>query len=100
MKIINNSRRKVFTLALIILVLLFAACSVSNPVSASEILSVTSKLNCVCGNCDELLSECNCETATKLTGIVKKGLSRGQSEEEIVQNLVRQYGQQVLAENP
>ena len=75
---------------------MLAACSSSNTVTASEIQSIANKLNCVCGNCDEILSECDCDTANKLTTTIEKGLSRGHSEEQIVQDLVQQYGQRVL----
>ena len=98
MNIINNLTRKVSTLAVIILVVLLAACTSSNTVTASEIQSIANKLNCVCGSCDEILSECDCDTANKLTTIIEKGLSRSHSEEQIVQDLVQQYGQRVLVE--
>ena len=96
--IIDNLTRKVSTLAVIILVVLLGACTSSNTVTASEIQSIANKLNCVCGSCDEILSECDCDTANKLTTIIEKGLSRGHSEEQIVQDLVQQYGQRVLVE--
>ncbi len=88
---------RIFILAVIIMLPLLAACSGSNTVSTSDIQVITQGLNCVCGSCDEVLSECDCEKAEELTNIVKKGLSRGHSEEQIVQDLVRLYGQQVLA---
>ncbi len=97
MNIINNLTRKVSILAVIILVV-FAACASSNTVTASEIQSIASKLNCTCGSCDEILSECHCDTANNATTIIEKGLSRGHSEEQIVQDLVQQYGQRILVE--
>ena len=83
-------------LALIILMLIPTACSNSNTVSASDVRSISAGLNCVCG-CDELVSECDCETAEQLTTQITKGLSRGHSEEQIIQDLVQQYGQRILA---
>ncbi|MFC2051660.1 cytochrome c-type biogenesis protein CcmH [Chloroflexota bacterium] len=83
-------------LVVIALVPVLAACSGSNVVLASDVLSITKELNCVCGTCDEILSECDCEEAVKLTDIVKKGLSRGHSAEQIVQDLVGLYGQRVV----
>ena len=83
--------------ALIILVLILAACSNSNAVLASDIRSISEGLNCVCGSCDLIVSECDCETAEKLTTQVKNGLSSGHSEEQIIQDLVKQYGQRILA---
>ncbi len=99
--IIGNIKNRftctVVVLALIILVLILAACSNSNTVSASDIRNISEGLNCVCGGCDEVVSECDCETAEELTTIVKNGLSKGHSEEQIVQDLVGQYGQRILA---
>ena len=89
--------RKIFILAVIILVPVLSACSSSNTVLASDIQSIAKGLNCICGSCDEILSECDCETAQKLTAVIKKGLSRGHSEEQIVQDLTQQYGQRVIA---
>ncbi len=99
--IIGNIRNRfagtIVVLALIILVLILAACSNSNTVLASDVQSISEELNCVCGGCDETVSECDCETAEKLTAQIKKGLSKSHSEERIVQDLVRQYGQRILA---
>ncbi len=94
--IINNLTLKVSTLAVIILVPLLVSCSSSNTVAASDIQSIANQLNCTCG-CDEVLGECECDTAKKLTAQIEKGLSKGHSEEQIIQDLLRQYGQRVLA---
>ncbi len=98
--IIGNIRNRfalpIVVLALIILVLILAACSNSNTVLASDIRSISEGLNCVCGACDEIVSECDCETAGKLTTQIKNGLSRGHSGEQIIQDLVKQYGQRIL----
>ncbi|MFC1874191.1 cytochrome c-type biogenesis protein CcmH [Chloroflexota bacterium] len=94
----NRFARTVIGLALIIFVLIFAAaCSNSNTVSASDIRSISEGLNCVCGTCDKIVSECDCETAEKLNAQIKRGLSRGYPEERIVQDLVKQYGQRIQA---
>lgn len=93
----NRFAGTIVVLALIILVLILAACSNSNTVLASDIRSISEGLNCVCGGCDETVSECDCETAEKLTTQIKDGLSRGHSEEQIIQDLVKQYGQRILA---
>ena len=99
--IISNTRKRfvctIVVSVLISLVLILAACSSSNTVLASDIRSISEGLNCVCGSCDEIVSECDCETAEKLTTQVKNGLSRGHSEEQIIQDLVKQYGQRILA---
>ena len=89
--------RKVFMSVAIILVPVLTACSGSNTVLASDIQSISEGLNCVCGSCDEVLSECDCEKAQELTAVIKKDLSRDHSEEQIVQDLVEQYGQRILA---
>ncbi len=92
----NKFARSIVVLAVIILVLILAACSSSNTVLASDIRSISEGLNCVCGSCDEIVSECDCETAEKLTTQIKNGLSKGRSEEQIIQDLVQQYGQRIL----
>ncbi|MFC1987166.1 cytochrome c-type biogenesis protein CcmH [Chloroflexota bacterium] len=70
----------------------------SIPSLASDIRSISEGLNCVCGGCDDILSECSCETAGELTTQIREDLSRGHSEEQIVQDFVQQYGQRVLVE--
>ena len=75
-----------------------AACSGSNTVAATEVQGIANKLNCVCGECEETVGECDCETAVSLTTIIEKGLSKGHSEERIVQDLIQQYGQRILIE--
>ncbi len=98
--IIDNIRNKftgtMVVLALIILVLILTACSNSNTVVASDIRSISAGLNCVCG-CDETVSECDFETAEQMTTQITEGLSRGHSGEQIIQDLVNQYGQRILA---
>jgi cytochrome c-type biogenesis protein CcmH/NrfF len=86
----------IVVLALIISVLTVAACSNSNTVLASDIRNISEGLNCVCGACDKIVSECDCETAEMLTTQIKDDLSRGHSKEQIVQDLMEQYGQRVL----
>ncbi len=87
----------VLILVLVVLVLLLTACSNSNTVSASDIRNISEGLNCVCGSCALTVSECDCETAEKLTTQIKNGLSKGHSEEQIIQDLLKQYGQRILA---
>ena len=92
----NRSAYTIFVLALITLVLILAACSNSNIVLSSDVQHISERLNCVCGGCDDIVSECECETAEKLTSQIEKGLSKGHSEEQIIQDLVKQYGQRIL----
>ncbi len=91
----NRFAGTVVVLVLIISGLILPACSNSNTVSASDVRSISTGLNCVCG-CDETVSECDCETAEQLTTQITKGLSSGHSEEQIIQDLVQQYGKRIL----
>lgn len=92
----NNSVRKLF-IHVLLLTLLLVACSAPNVVSASEISKVAEKFNCICGSCDLLVADCDCERAIELTDVIKQRLSKGQPEQQIIQDLLRQYGQRVLA---
>jgi len=93
-----NLTPKIFTLALIVLILVLASCSSSNAVAASDIKNIAQNVNCVCGSCNLVLSECDCDTAKRQIAMIKQGLSRGQSEEQIMHDLVVQYGQRVLVQ--
>ena len=92
----NRFAGTIIVLALIVSGLILAACSSSN-VLASDVRNISDGLNCICGNCDELVSECDCETAEQLTTQVTKALSRGHSTEKITQDLTQRYGQRILA---
>lgn len=94
--IIINLATKIFTLALIVLIPVLVSCSSSNVVAASDIKNIGLKVNCVCDTCDLVVSNCDCETAKGQIAMITKGLSRGQSEEQIIRDLVVQYGQRVL----
>ncbi len=91
----NRFAGTIIVLALIVSGLILAACS-SSTVLASDVRNISDGLNCICGSCDELVSECDCETAEQLTTQITKGLSSGHSEEQIIQDLVQQYGQRIL----
>ena len=93
----KDIKRRASVLAAAILLLLGAACS-GNTVRASQIQMVAENLNCVCGSCDLILSDCTCETASQLTTEIQKGLSKGHPAEQVVQDLVQRYGQRVLVE--
>ena len=93
-----NLTTRILTLALIVLMPVLTSCSSSNAVAASDIKNIARKVNCICGTCDLILSECDCETAKQQIAMIKKGLSRGQSAEQIMQDLVVQYGQRVLVQ--
>ncbi|MFC1991733.1 cytochrome c-type biogenesis protein CcmH [Chloroflexota bacterium] len=90
-------KHKAFILVLVLLILIpvLAACS-STPVEESAVDNISNQLKCVCG-CDDILSECDCETAQEQKDVIRRGLSRGQSEQEIIQGLISKYGERVLA---
>lgn len=91
--ITSNSVRWFLVLALIILVLLLAACAGPDSVSARDI---SKELTCQC-SCGEVLSTCHCPTADEMRALIEKKLTQGQSAEQIVQYFVNQYGEQILA---
>ena len=91
-----NTMRKLF-IPIVMLMLLLVACSASYTVSASDVNRIAEEINCICGSCDLVVSDCDCERAEELTAVIEKRLSKGQSEQQIIQDLVQQYGQRVLA---
>ncbi|MFC2014437.1 cytochrome c-type biogenesis protein CcmH [Chloroflexota bacterium] len=90
-----NIKLKVFTLVLLIMIPVLAACSQA-PIEEIEFTNITDQVICTCG-CDEILSECDCVKSQEIKDTIRKGLSRGQSEEDIIQGLIDQYGEGVLA---
>ena len=91
-----NTIRKLF-IPIVVLMLLLVACSASYTVLPSDINRVAENINCICGSCDLIVSDCDCERAEELTAVIEKRLSKGQSKQQIIQDLVQQYGQRVLA---
>jgi cytochrome c-type biogenesis protein CcmH len=62
---------------------------------------VASKLSCYCGGCPHLVvTDCGCSTADKIKADVAKRLAAGETEDQIIQSYVAQYGQTVLAAPP
>ncbi len=94
---LSNLARTIIVLVIII-VSLIVGCSSPTTVSARDIQNISSKLNCPCGACAEVLSDCECDQAAELTDLIGKRLSRGESEQQIVQFLVNQYGQRIFAQ--
>ncbi len=82
--------------SLIIILPLIVGCSSPTPVSVSDIQNISSKLNCPCSACTEVLSDCECDQAAELTDLIRKKLSQGESEQQIVQFLAVQYGQRIF----
>ena len=94
---ISNLARTIIVLVIII-VSLIVGCSSQTTVSARDIQNISSKLNCPCGDCAHVLSDCDCDKAAELTDLIGKRLSRGESEQQIVQFLAVQYGQRIFAQ--
>lgn len=90
--IMNNFVRRFFLPVLIILTLLLTACAGSESLSVNDIAK---ELICPCG-CTEVLSNCHCDTAKELTSSIESKISLRQSEEQIRQSFIDQYGARVL----
>ena len=75
-----------------------------SPVRADSatVSSISDQLICQCG-CTLVLSNCShqeCMSREAMTALIEQKLAQGQSEEEIIQFFVAQYGEQVLASPP
>ena len=83
--------------------LLFFLLSASPARAESATVSDISKqLICQCG-CTMVLSNCShaeCASREAMTTLIGQKLAQGQSEEQIIQSFVAQYGEQVLASPP
>ncbi len=88
--------RKYFVLISIILIVpIINACA---PASADPALvrDTSNELMCKCGDCELVLSNCDCPTSSEMTALIEKKLSQGQSKEQVLQYFVLRYGEQVL----
>ncbi len=83
--------------------LLFFLLSASPARAESATVSDISKqLICQCG-CTMILSNCShdeCTVRDAMTSLIEQKLAQGQSEEQIIQFFVAQYGEEVLASPP
>lgn len=82
-----------------LLVLLFASPVMADSPTVSDI---SKQLICQCG-CTLVLANCThseCMSRDTMTTLIEQKLAQGQSEEEIIQSFVAQYGEQVLASPP
>ncbi len=75
-----------------------------SPVRADSatVSDISDQLICQCG-CTLILSNCThteCGSREAMTTLIEQKLTQGQSEEEIMQFFVAQYGEQVLASPP
>ncbi len=85
------------------IILLLALLSAS-PVRADSatVSNISDQLICQCG-CTLILSNCShaeCMSREAMTALIEQNLAQGQSEEQIIQSFVAQYGEQVLASPP
>ncbi|MFC1943219.1 cytochrome c-type biogenesis protein CcmH [Chloroflexota bacterium] len=87
-------------LGIAILLVLFSA----SPVMADSptVSDISNQLICQCG-CGTVLADCShaeCASREEMTALIEEKLAQGQSEEQIIQFFVAQYGEQVLASPP
>jgi len=71
-------------------------------VSAATVSDVSKQLICQCG-CTMVLLNCShaeCGSREAMTTLIKQKIDQGQSQEQIIQLFVAQYGEQVLAAPP
>ena len=92
-------KKKLFTVLLLSLFLLAGTPVMANSETVSDI---SSELICQCG-CIMVLSNCDhveCVSRETMTTSIEQKIAAGQSKEQIIQSLVAQYGEQVLASPP
>ena len=69
---------------------------------AATVSDISKELICQCG-CTLVLANCThseCMSRDTMTTLIEQKLAQGQSEEQIIQLFVAQYGEQVLASPP
>ncbi len=76
----------------------------ASPVMAESatVSGIAKQLICQCG-CTLVLANCThseCMSRDTMTTLIEQKLAQGQSEEQIIQSFVDQYGEQVLASPP
>lgn len=92
--------------------LVFVAASSAPPALAQQsdrAKALGRKVKCVCGGCDDTASTCNhnggafsgpCDTAKAMLKEIDQRISRGESDDLILQDFVQEYGPTVLIEPP
>ncbi len=91
--------KKLFIFLILGLVLLPVTPALADEVTVSDIAE---ELICQCG-CGMVLSNCShaeCASREAMTALIEQKLAQGQSEEQIIDFFVAQYGEQVLAAPP
>ena len=81
----------------LLLFLLFASPVMADSPTVSDI---SKQLMCMCPDCTMILANCDCGFQEQMVALIKQKLAQGQSEEQIIQSFVAQYGEQVLASPP
>ncbi len=84
------------------LILVAAVAFLPARASAATVSDIASQLICQCG-CTLVLENCTheeCHSRENMTNLIAQQLEQGQSEEQIIQLFVTQYGEQVLASPP
>lgn len=64
---------------------------------------VGAKLACLCGGCKNSIASCpmlGCESATPMRARIKKALAEGQSDQQIIDSIVKEKGLQALVTPP
>jgi len=89
-------RKYLVLISIILIVLLINACAPAS-VDPALVRDTSKELMCTCGDCELVVSNCDCPRASELTALIEKKLSQGQSKEQIIQYFVLQYGKRVLA---
>ncbi len=91
-----------FKTFLLVLVALFLFVSPALAADQPTVSSIGAKLQCLCGcgktvlNCDDA----NCSFRDNARAVIQKGLTSGQSEKQIIDLMVAQFGEQILVEPP
>ena len=91
-------KRKLGIILLLVALLFFSPARAN----AQTVSDVSKQLICQCG-CNIVLLNCShaeCTSREAMTTLIKQKLAQGQSEEQIIQFFVAQYGEQVLAAPP
>jgi cytochrome c-type biogenesis protein CcmH/NrfF len=102
--------RKLATAAALSLALIFAAFApTSRADNADRAKSLSRKVMCMCGGCNDTAGTCNhtggafsgpCDTAKAMQKEVAERVNRGDSDDLILQSFVQEYGPTVLPDPP
>ena len=72
------------------------AAKVTEAADETQVSAIAGQLICTCG-CTMILSTCDCETAVGLLNVIRDKLDGGQSQQQIMDDFVGQYGEKELA---